>query len=380
MTEVAHLPEAPEGAALPPATKNAPPPKLRFARSEGFQRALKERVDNYFRERKLSPRDAPSMYLKTATIFAWTIASYLLLVFWAASLWTAIPLAIALAFGVAGIGFNVQHDGGHRGYSDNKAVNRLMAWSLDLIGGSSYMWNFKHNSMHHIYSNIHGYDDDLEIGILARLSPHQRRYWAHRFQHIYLWFLYGFAAIKWHFYDDFLNAINGHLNGHPFQRPRGWDLFGFLFGKLVFVSWALILPMYFHPVGVVLAFYVFTAMTVGILISTIFQLAHCVEGAEFPLPDEEYRIESEWMIHQIETTVDFSRENPLLCWYLGGLNMQVIHHLFPQICHVHYPKIARIVEETCREFEVPYKANGTFWGAVASHYRYLRRMGQPDAA
>jgi linoleoyl-CoA desaturase len=356
------------------------PPKLKFGRSEGFQRALKQRVDEYFTSNKVGMRDVPSMYLKTFTILVWMAASYVGLVFFATSLWVAIPLAMSLALAVAACGFNIQHDGGHKGYSENKIVNRVMAFGLDLIGGSSYVWNFKHNAMHHIYANIHGYDDDLNIGPLARLSPHQDRYAAHRFQHFYLWFLYGFAAMKWHFWDDFFNVAAGHLAGHPFKRPTGLEFVFFFGGKLVFYSWALIIPMFFHPITTVIGFYVLTSMMVGVVISVIFQLAHCVEEADFPLPDDQARIESEWMIHQLETTVDFSRGNPFLCWYLGGLNMQAIHHLFPQICHVHYPNISRIVEKTCLEYDVPYKAHRSLPAAVASHYRWLRRLGQPDAA
>jgi linoleoyl-CoA desaturase len=87
------------------------------------------------------------------------------------------------------------------------------------------------------------------------------------------------------------------------------------------------------------------------------------------------RMETDWAVHQVQTTVDFARGNRLLCWFLGGLNFQVEHHLFSRICHVHYPALSKVVEEVCREFGVRYAAQKSFIGAVASHFRWLKLMG-----
>ena len=117
------------------------------------------------------------------------------------------------------------------------------------------------------------------------------------------------------------------------------------------------------------------------VLSVVFQAAHCVEEAEFPLPGEETgRIEHAWAVHQAETTVDFARRSPVLAWLLGGLNFQIEHHLFPKISHVNYPAISRLVEETCRDFGIRYAEHGSFQAAMASHFRWLRRMGMPVTA
>ena len=155
----------------------------------------------------------------------------------------------------------------------------------------------------------------------------------------------------------------------------------FIVGKLVFFSMALVIPMLLWGVWAVLLFYAVAAFVQGVTLSVVFQLAHCVEDADFPLPNcRTSRIENDWAVHQVETTVDFARKNRLVAWFTGGLNFQIEHHLFPRICHVNYPAISRLVEETCKEFGVEYVVHETFFGCVASHFRWLRRMGMPDAA
>ena len=318
------------------------------------------------------------MYLKTAIVLTWFAASYALLVFAATTWWMAVPLAISLALAMAAIGFNIQHDGSHGAYSKHPWINKLTALTLDLLGGSSYGWACKHNVVHHTYSNITGHDEDIDIGMLGRISPHQKRLSFHRWQHIYLWFLYGFVAIKWHFYDDFRDAAIGRFGGMRHPRPKGWDLATFVGGKALFFSLALVIPMLVHSVWTVLAFYVGISFVEGIALSLVFQLPHCVEQAAFPLPQADTgRMETPWAVHQVQTTVDYGRSNRLLSWYVGGLNFQIEHHLFPRICHIHYPALAPLVEQTCQEFGVGYQANETFRSAIAAHFRWLRKMGMP---
>ena len=349
---------------------------LKFGPNDDFHRALRRQIDQYFTSTGRSPRDCPRMYLKTAVILAWLTASYGLLVFFAGAWWSALPLAISLGLSMAAVGFNIQHDGGHQAYSRRPWVNRLMARTLDLLGGSSYFWARKHNTIHHSYANITGHDDDIDLGFLGRLSPHQKRLRFHRFQHLYLWVLYGFLPTKWQVYDDFRDLVTGRVCGNRFARPKGWDLVVFLGGKALFFSLALAVPLLMHPVWAVLPLYLVVSFVQGVTLSVVFQLAHCVEEAAFPLPRQDTgRMETAWAVHQVQATVDFARGNRLLSWFIGGLNFQIEHHLFPRICHVHYAAIAPLVEQTCREFGLGYVAHQTFLAGVGSHFRWLRRMG-----
>jgi linoleoyl-CoA desaturase len=355
-------------------------PKLKFSTGNGrdFQVELRRRVDAFFQKTGQQQRDCPQMYLKTATIMISLVVLYTLLLT-VASGWQAVLLCMLLGLVMAGIGFNIQHDGGHQGYSNRPWVNKLMAMTLDLIGGSSYNWHWKHGVFHHIYANITGHDNDLELGIFGRLTQYQPWLPFHRWQHLYLWLLYGLMPIKWHFYDDFHAVITGKMGNHTYPRPRGIDLAIFIAGKGLFFLLAFGIPLQFYSLGTVLIGYGITVFTLGIVLSVVFQLAHAVEEAAFPMPDPEGGyIENAWTIHQIETTVDFARHNPVVTWLLGGLNFQVEHHLFPKICHVHYPALSVIVEETCREYGVNYTHHQSITAGVVSHWRWLKRMGCPN--
>jgi linoleoyl-CoA desaturase len=363
-----------------PAGVEEPVKALKFGRDTQFQAELKRRVDEFFQETGLPRRDVPKMYVKTAVLLAAFALLYALLVFVAETWWQAVPLAVLLGLATASIGFNIQHDGGHHAYSERPWVNKATALTLDLIGGSSYLWHWKHVVYHHTYVNITGHDTDIDLGALGRLSPHQKWYPFHRWQHFYIWPLYGLMTIKWHLYDDFRDALTGRMGGHKFPRPRGWDLFVFLAGKTVFLTLAFGTPLLFHPVWVVFLFYAAAAAVAGIVLSVVFQLAHCVEGAEFPLPEEgTARIEHAWAVHQAETTVDFARRSRVVAWLLGGLNFQIEHHLLPRICHVNFPALSKVVEATCRQFGVKFTEHDSFRAGVASHFRWLRRMGAPPA-
>jgi linoleoyl-CoA desaturase len=350
--------------------------RLKFGKSDGFQVELRRRVDAFLESTGRRPRDCWQMYLKTAILLAVYSAAYVLLVFFAQTAWQAIPLAVLLGLAMAAIGFNVQHDAGHQAYSSRPWINNLMAMTLDLIGGSSYVWHWKHAIFHHTYVNVTGHDADIDIGFLGRLSPHHKWRPFHRWQHIYLWPLYGLLAIQWQLQSDYYEVIVGRIGRNRFPRPKGWNLAIFLGGKAIFCTLAFAIPLLYHSLWIVILYYGITAVTLGITLSIVFQLAHVVAEADFPLPHSGTdRMENAWAVHQVETTVNFSRRSPIAAWLLGGLNFQVEHHLFPRICHIHYPAISRIVEATCREYGVQYAEHATFRSGLMSHFRWLRKLG-----
>ncbi len=355
---------------------------MKFAQpDDAFLPVLRQRVDDMFSNTSRRRRDCTAMYVKTATILIWFAASYVLLVLFAATWWQALLAAVSLGLAMASIGFNIQHDGAHSAYSSRSWINSLMAMALDMLGGSSFFWKKTHNQIHHSYTNITGHDGDIDMGVLGRLSPHQESRRFHRLQHLYLWILYGFLPFKWQFFDDIRGAMIGRIGINQFSRPRGLQLLVFIAGKLLFLSLAFAIPMLVHSWHSVLLFFFVTSFVQGLTLSVVFQLAHCVEEAEFPMPAvASGEMERAWAVHQVETTVDFARRSRLITWFTGGLNHQIEHHLFPQICHVNYPAIAELMETTCREFGVRYAAHDSLFSAIRAHYRWLRRMGQPTVS
>jgi linoleoyl-CoA desaturase len=354
---------------------SAPTPAKYLPRGQ-FSVELRERVEAYFSSRNLSKRDVPAMYRKTFVIFAWCGLSYAGLLA-ASAAWQGIVLSISLGLAMAAIGFNIMHDGSHSAYSRRPWVNELMARSLDLLGGSAYFWRFKHLIAHHTYTNISGQDDDLALAKLGRLSPHAPWRRLFRFQHIYVWALYALLALEWQTTGEFRSLISGRRVGMtavPFPGRREHLLFWV--GKVIFFGLAFAVPLLLHPWRHVLACYAIAAVTLGFVLAVVFQLAHCVEEAHFEQPTvDDAVVNKEWAVHQAEATVDFAPHNRMVTWYVGGLNYQIEHHLFPGICHMHYPALAPVVEAVCRKYGVRHFSHPTLGAAVRSHMRWLRKMG-----
>jgi linoleoyl-CoA desaturase len=371
------VPTAPWG--LRERSSPSPIPRVRFQADSPFFRELKRRAATYLDASGSDRRDVPRMWLKTFVLLSWFTLSWALLVFAAATIWQAVLLAVSLGLAIAGIGMGIQHDANHGAYSRHHGVNVALGLTLDLMGVNSYIWRHKHNAIHHTFTNVEGVDFDLDFGSIARLTPKQRRRPWHRFQHLYIWVLYGFLLPKWVLIDDFVHLYSGKMGPHPLAKPRPMDLVQFFLGKIVFLAWAFVVPVLFHPPWLVGLFLFLAVFTMGVTLSTVFQLAHCVENADFPEPAGEGGLISEgWAEHQVATTVDFAPNSPVLTWFLSGLSFQVEHHLFPKVCHLHYPALARIVEEVAREHGVRYRVSRTFGGAIASHFRLLRKLGQAD--
>ena len=348
----------------------------RFSRRVEFHRALSKAVHEHFRKSEDGNANSAAAYLKSAIIAGAAILCYVAYLLLPMSLPTVIALAVLFGFVLAGIGFNVHHDGGHRSFSRWRVINRLAAFSLDLLGGSSYIWRWKHNVFHHTFPNVDGADPDIDFPSIARFAPAQTRRAVHRYQHYYLWLLYPLVPIRWHFFNDFHVLLTGRSGKHRVPRPRGSEVAILIAGKVIFFMLAFGLPATLLPWPTVLLFYAVSSLTLGCILTVVFQLGHCVIGTSFVTTAE--TIEEEWAIHQMRTTADFAPRSPTLTWYLGGLNFQVEHHLFPGVPHVHYPALAPIVERIARQHGVPYMSHATLWQAIQSHYRLLKLRGRSD--
>jgi linoleoyl-CoA desaturase len=194
-----------------------------------------------------------------------------------------------------------------------------------------------------------------------------------------VWLLYGLLAIKWQLVDDFRNIIKPGVASTQVPRPARGERLIFWLGKVLFFGFALALPMFFHSWWGVLAVFFLTDVILGILLSVVFQLAHCLGEAAFPKPPLPAQVmDRDWATHQVEATVDFARGNRALTWFVGGLNFQIEHHLFPRVCHTHYPAMSKIVERVCLAHGVRYACHATVAAALGSHYRWLRQLGQCD--
>ncbi len=344
-----------------------------------FFATLKNRVDNYFQENHISKNYNSTMVVKSFVLLGTYFIPFLIIIFLQPPFWVSLILWSIIGISMAGVGMSVMHDANHGAYTKNKIVNTIIGSSLNFLGGSTHNWKLQHNIMHHTYTNITGLDNDIDDKLGMRFSPHTRLHFLQRFQFIYAFLLYGIVTLYWVTLKDFIQLIRYSRNGvNPNSKSDNLQFFfRILFNKAVYFFIALFVPIYFlHiPAWQIITGFLLMHFIAGVILSVIFQMAHTVENTSHPMPDQTGSIQNNWAIHQMNTTVNFARDSKWISWYVGGLNFQVEHHLFPKICHIHYPEIAHIVKETAEEFNVPYLENQTFGEAFRSHIATLKRFG-----
>ncbi len=349
----------------------------KFAPGRSFHAELKRRTALYFQTAGKAQTGNGQLFGKAALLVSGLVSLYVHLVFFTPAVGWAVPECVVMGVVMACIGFNVMHDGAHGSFSKYHWINRLAAFTLNVMGGSSYMWDAKHNQVHHMYTNIEGVDDDLDIQPWMRMTPDQKRYRAHRFQHLYFGVLYSMLYISWIFvmdYQKYFTRKIGSVALKPMSRNDHFIFWGF---KALSLGIFIALPVYTVGFSGWLLGFLVTMCVAGFTLSIVFQLAHTVEQTAFPVPQAATgKLEDEWAIHQIKTTANFATDNRLISWLVGGLNFQVEHHLFPKISHVHYPVLSKIIKETCLEFGVTYNEYPKMRYALASHVAFLRQMGR----
>jgi len=352
-------------------------PKFLNVKGSTFHQELKRRVNNYFTEEKKPATGNFGLYFKAVLFWVSYVALYVHVVFFTPNVWIALAECLVMGGLTAAIGFNVMHDGGHGSFSKSKFWNKIAAFSVNALGASGIMWNNKHNIIHHTYTNIDGVDDDIEIKPLLRMCETQKRYKIHKFQHIYVWFLYTLLLIIWVFATDYTKYFRSKVGSVPIKKMSTFEHFAFWIAKVGYAFMMIALPIYLLGFVQWLVGFLVLSMFAGFVLSIVFQLAHTVEHTSFPVPDgDTNKIENEWAIHQLQTTANFATRNKMISWLVGGLNFQIEHHLFPKISHIHYPAISKIIKQTCEEFGIKYIEYRRMRHAIVSHASYLKRMGR----
>jgi linoleoyl-CoA desaturase len=357
--------------------------KVRFIdkdQSEFFS-TVKSRVDTYFKENNLSKNANGLMYFKSVFFISGLVLFYGLIISNHFSPLIMLFMAIVLGMFAAFNGFNVCHDAIHGAYSANPVINKRLSYIFNMIGANAFVWSITHNVVHHTYTNMPGHDEDIEVAPgLIRLSPEDKVNKIQRFQHYYAFLLYGLASLSWVFKKDYAKFFQKKIGNYDnSKRPKG-ELFNLFFFKAVYYILFIVIPLVVLDITWWQFIIGFVCMHIaeGFVLGLVFQLAHIVEGVEFPYTNDKGNIENAWAIHQMETTADFATKSFMATFLCGGLNMQVEHHLFPKVCHVHYPAINNIVRQTAKEFKVTYVENPTFFGALRSHFIMLKKFSNPD--
>lgn len=357
-------------------------PRYNRANLPDFYPTLRARVSQYFTDNNISRHANTTMVVKTVILilmylvplgllYSGIITHPLLLI----GLW------LIMGLGMAGIGMSVMHDANHGSYSRSERVNTILGYLLNIVGGNADFWKIQHNVLHHTYTNVDGADEDIDIPVLLRFSPTQRRYWIHRFQHIYAFILYGFLTVPWLTSKEIQQFIGYKKKGLiPEGKTFNLLIVKTVISKIVYFTLILVLPMILIPVSpwfTLLCFFIMHYVA-SFILGIIFQTAHVMPDCAFPVPDEKGSLETNWAVHQLLTTTNYAPKSRIFAWFVGGLNFQVEHHLFPNICHVHYKRISSIVAETAREYGLPYNSQKNFLHAVRAHSQWLYQLGRKD--
>ena len=355
--------------------------KIKFSSRDGadFVKEVRAEVNQYFVDSGLSRHANGAMRFKTVAILLMFFGPYVLIMLGGISLMRMWFLTFIMGIGAAGMGFSVSHDALHGAYSSKSWVNATLGYYFDLLGANSYMWKITHNVIHHTYTNITGVDEDLTVSPLVRLSPEAPRYFFHRFQHFFAFPAYSLATINWLFAKDFQQFLKKDIGPYKDKKHPPFEIFMLVVTKIAAITFQVVLPLWLLDitVGQFVIGFLTMHMTAGLILGVIFQLAHVVEGPEYLAPDENGDMESSWIIHEMRTTANFARNNHLLTWYVGGLNYQIEHHLFPQTCSIHYPELSKIVREIAAEHNVPYNYHPTLLTSIKSHISMLKQLGRP---
>lgn len=360
--------------------------KVRFKSTpekDNFIKDYRSRVNEYFKQKGISQYANREMKIKTVFAFMAWLAVYALIM---SDVLSAYPIALILGFTLLGfvnifIAFNVVHDACHNAYSKSRKTNKILGLSMNFIGGNAYLFTMMHNA-HHAFVNIHGIDVTLESHGLFRFTPHEPHKKFHRWQHIYTPIIYALAMLHWAIVKDwkwfYQEKHIGNQKNIKHPKSEFWTL---LIGKVVYFGLTLALPMIFLSAEWywILIGWVNIHLLPGLTFAVMFQATHVYNGTTYPLPDKEGNIENNYALHVLATTADFSRKNRVGTWLMGGINIHVVHHIFPTICHVHYPQLTQILKDTCEEYGIEYQENPNLWVAFSKHMQMLKILSKEDA-
>ncbi len=342
-----------------------------------FHAELKKRIAAYFEELGSATTGNYKLFVKAIVLMAGFLLVYTHLVFFTPTTWVALIECVVLGGLTAAIGFNVMHDGAHGSFSRYAWVNNLAGLSLNFLGANLFMWKAKHNIIHHAYTNIDGVDDDIEARPFLRLCESQKYHKMHRYQHWYFWIAYSLLYLVWIFVNDYKKYFTGRIGNVPLKKMKLKDHLSFWGFKLLHAFVFIGLPIYFIGFADWLVGFLAYGLFAGFVLSVVFQLAHTVEHTHFPTANAETgKMEDEWAVHQLKTTANFATRNRFLSWWIGGLNFQIEHHLFPKISHIHYSAISKIIRNACGEFGIPYIEYPKMRLAFVSHVQYLRQLSR----
>lgn len=345
-----------------------------------FLREANQLCRSYFKENQLSPFANSRWWTKFALILVALISSYLLVILNpSTSIFLHILSMVFFNLVCMAFGLNIAHDASHNALFRSKKTNYWFTKAFDFIGISGYVWTLRHVRSHHKYTNVPEMDADLAKQNIIRLSPTSKILPHHKFQVYYAILIYAHYTLLLVYVKDLIFLFSKDVGSEKGLSHPPRDVLITIFGKVLYTTYALIVPLLvldIQPGWIVLAFYLSHLVTSVTAFMVLFT-THFQDDTAFPTVNDKDKVNMDWATHQLACTADFAPSSTLITWATGGLNLHLAHHLYPGICHIHYPAVTRIIKECASKHGLAYHANS--WPlAIASHWRFLYRMGREE--
>lgn len=312
-------------------------------------------------------------------IKAFLLPFFYFLFWYLAMQYKLIPFLYYLFYGLMGvlttlIFVNLIHEACHQTLFEKKWKNKVMMYFFDCMGANSFIWMNRHIRMHHNYPNIIGWDSDIEQGGPLKLLPSENYSTIQKYQQYWIFFLYPLFLLNWLLIRDFRDFYSTKRYIKKFVKIPLKEHFKLWFFKLLFFSYIIIIPVFVFNVGIGQAIAGFLVqMICGSLLGMVILLTpHVNIGNEFPVPTEDFKLQTSWIRHQFITTNDITGENFISKYLMNNFNYHLAHHLFPNISSVHMPKVTEIIKEFALEHHFPYKSYSLI-KAFRLHHQLIKK-------
>jgi linoleoyl-CoA desaturase len=335
---------------------------------------LKKKKDLYFAVNRISKYGNTPLLLKALTLLCISVVAYFFILI------SEYYLLLQLSYLLLGtswvvMGMNLGHDAAHHCLTGNrKADNTIFEIIFGLQGISGYLWKLRHNNSHHPFPNIYAYDSDLEITNLFFLNPNQRKKKIHYYQHLYAPVLYMFISLLWIFHTDFMLFRKKKLANMDFINHPGVELIKLILFKITSITFFLVLPLLLSPLPALFVLLAFIVMhlLLSMVLTFIFFISHHVSETRYSSATGGI-LHTSWVEQQVAVTLDFHAESKVANFIFGGFNAHLAHHIFPDVCHIHYPVLSTLIKQTLRQHNVKYNSL-SFIKAVQSHIMHLKNL------
>ena len=353
---------------------NNKPQKIYFKKeSDSFYDDLKFEVNRYFKENNISTYANKFMYSKMIVFFLIYFIAYLSIFYFGDNLKHLIFTYSFIGIWGVFLGLNVGHDAAHNAIFKKKKYNHILIHVFDLLGTNSYNWKNRHVGAHHLYPNIMNYDSDIQQTNVVKIFPKDKHQPFHFIQYLYMPFLYMIYILRWIIYRDFKDVYSSRIGGYDNSKYPLKEIIKMIFFKSLYLVSLIILPWYFldFPLYNFLLLFLLLTVFASLCITMVLLSTHVGEDANFPEPNSNGEMPFSWSHHHLKTAGDFSTNSFIITHLFGGFNHHVIHHLFQNICHIHYPELTKILIKVSAKHGLEYRSKKYLTAAVLSHFKLL---------